>query len=166
MNPTGDPRALRSLFGRFASGIVVVTCGRDPDVHGMTANSFVSVSLSPPLLLVAIRRETRMHERLLAENRFGISVLAEDQAALSSHFAGSPNPDVAPRFIDRCNTPVLADALAWMVCERHAEWATETHTLFIGRLLDGGQADAGRPLLFFGGTYHSLPPASPSPLQG
>ncbi|MFV3126782.1 flavin reductase family protein [Niveispirillum sp. KHB5.9] len=162
MNPADDPRALRTLFGRFASGVVVVTCGNGTEVHGMTANSFVSVSLSPPLLLVAVRRQARLHEKMLAHPRFGISVLADDQGDLSRHFAGQPVPGLIPRFTEQAGVPVLAGALAWMACARHDEWGTDTHTLFMGRLLDGGHAGEGRPLLFFGGGYHALPPAPPA----
>lgn len=165
MNPADDPRTLRTLFGHFASGVVVVTCGAGADVHGMTANSFVSVSLSPPLLLIGIRREARMHERMRAEPHFGISVLAEDQGNLSRHFAGQPVPGLTPRFIERAGVPILADSLAWMACTRHDEWTTDTHTLFIGRLLDGGHAREGRPLLFYGGGYHALP-RPPLSLEG
>lgn len=165
MNPADDPRTLRTLFGHFASGVVVVTCGAGADVHGMTANSFVSVSLSPPLLLISVRREARMHGQMRAQPRFGISVLAEEQRDLSRHFAGQPVPNLVPRFTERAGVPVLADSLAWMACERHDEWMTDTHTLFIGRLLDGGHAREGRPLLFYGGGYHALP-RPPLPIEG
>ncbi len=83
-----DTRQFRNALGRFASGVTVLTAEYEEQTHGMTANAFVSVSLDPPLILVSLDNRSNMHRILPQVRRFGISVLAEDQDALSNHFAG------------------------------------------------------------------------------
>jgi flavin reductase len=151
-----DPQFLRAMFGRFASGVVVVTCGSGEAVHGMTANSFTSVSLDPALGLVSLARACRMHGRLVAEKRFGVSVLAAGDSHVSNHFAGRPVDGYRPRFEARHDVGLLCEALAWMIFETVAEHPAGTHTLFVGRLIDCGYRANADPLIFFGGRYVAL----------
>lgn len=151
-----DPRALRAMFGRFASGVTIVTCGTGDDAHGMTANSFTSVSLDPPMGLVSVAKATRQHDRLLTRDRFAISVLADCHHAASDHFAGRQCSGFEPEFDERYGVAVIRDALAWMVLERAEEFSVATHTLFVGRVLDCGYRENAAPLIFFGGAYQQL----------
>ena len=95
-----DPAvALRRTLGMFATGVTVVTTLKGEQVHGMTANAFMSVSLEPPLVLVSIDRRTRMCGLLHVGGHYGVSVLCETQSALSDRFAGRPaNGAPEPRF--------------------------------------------------------------------
>ncbi|MBY8821670.1 flavin reductase family protein [Sphingomonas colocasiae] len=151
-----DQHFLRAMFGRFASGVTVVTCGAGDAVHGMTANSFTSVSLEPALGLVSLSRNCRMHDRLVAARRFGVSVLAEGHRHVSNHFAGRPVDGYLPAFEERCGVGLLSDALAWMILETEAEHRAGTHTLFVGRLVSCGYRADAHPLIFFGGGYGAL----------
>ena len=86
-------RALRQVMGRFATGVTVVTTADGDAIHGMTANAFLSVSLTPPLVLISLGR-CRMAEMLPRTGRYGVSVLSDDQEHLAAHFAGQrPSPD-------------------------------------------------------------------------
>jgi flavin reductase (DIM6/NTAB) family NADH-FMN oxidoreductase RutF len=143
------------MFGRFASGVTIVTCGQGASAHGMTANSFTSVSLDPATGLVAISRDSRMHRKLLASDRFAVSVLADCDHAVSDHFAGRGSGDI-PCLRDRHEVATIEGALAWMVLEREAEFDVATHTLFVGRVLDCGYREDAAPLIFFGGNYQAL----------
>src|SRR5215472_42345 len=96
-----DTRKFRHALGRFASGITVITVHHEGRPHGMTVNSFVSVSLDPPLILVSLDNRSFMHRVLPGIGRFGISVLAQDQEALSNHFAGRIAENIHVRFISR-----------------------------------------------------------------
>src|SRR5271154_2720810 len=87
-----DTRQFRNALGRFASGVTVITAHHEDHMHGMTANAFVSVSLDPPLVLVSLDNRSNMHRILPTAGRYGVSVLAQNQEALSSHFAGQREP--------------------------------------------------------------------------
>ena len=151
-----DTRFLRNTFGRFASGVTVLTCAADAQVHGMTANSFVSVSLEPARALISVDRRARMHGLMAQTDHFGLSVLSEHQAHISAHFAGKPDAGFTPRFDYAGDVALIAGALAWMACAREQAIDIGDHTLFIGRLLDCGFAHEGLPLLYFGGRYAAL----------
>ncbi|MDQ3085960.1 MAG: flavin reductase family protein, partial [Actinomycetota bacterium] len=85
----GDPAiAFRRTLGMFATGVTVLTTRSEEQVHGMTANAFMSVSLRPPLVLVSVDRRARMSNLLHEGTHFGVNVLEAGQAALSDRFAG------------------------------------------------------------------------------
>lgn len=147
--------AFRKAMGRFASGVTVVTTVADDRVHGMVANGFMSVSLDPPLALVSLSRQSRMHELLTRSGRFGVSVLDEGQQALSWHFAGRPGEPVRPRFTWACELPFIAGALAHVGCDVVDAHAAGDHTLHVGRVEHLDCRD-GRPLLFYTGAYRTL----------
>jgi flavin reductase (DIM6/NTAB) family NADH-FMN oxidoreductase RutF len=105
----GDPAlAFRRTLGMFATGVTVLTTRTQEQVHGMTANAFMSVSLRPPLVLVSVDRRARMSNLLHEGTRFGVNVLAADQAALSDHFARrSVEEGTEPRFELVHDTPLV-----------------------------------------------------------
>src|SRR5688500_7223834 len=112
-----DPRiALRRTLGMFATGVTVITTREGDQVHGMTANAFMSVSLEPPLVLISVDRRTRMCGLLYGGRNFGVSVLCATQSELSDRFAGRPNPAAPePRFEMIHDTPLVDGALAHFV---------------------------------------------------
>lgn len=91
-----DKREFRNTLGRFATGVTIVTAVEEGNVHGMTANAFMSVSLEPPLVLVSIDHKAKMHQILPKTRVYGISILREDQEAVSQHFAGRPMEHTPP----------------------------------------------------------------------
>src|SRR3954465_10362029 len=98
-DPDSDPAiAFRRTLGMFATGVTVLTTRVGDQVHGMTANAFMSVSLSPPLVLISLDRRSRMCGMLHEGNRFGVSVLAQGQTELSDLFAGRAPDGVEPVF--------------------------------------------------------------------
>lgn len=153
------PQEFRAALGRFASGITVVTVKTaEGDVHGMTASSFCSVSLRPPLVLVCIDQlaETYLHVR--ESGRFGVSILREEQEALSEFFADPErNPDAARRLAIHYNqmksgTPVVADTLAALDCVVVQAHSAGDHTIFVAEVQEVAVAEGG-PLLYFRGRY-------------
>ena len=150
-----DGRALRQMFGQFASGVTVITSGAIDDVHGMTANAFMSVSLDPALILISLKNASRMRDVIDARGCFGVSILAEGQRSVSDHFAGRLVDETAARFERSGDTPVLAGALAWIVCSVEQRHLAGDHTLFVARVDDFLQTE-GAPLLFFDGRYRTL----------
>jgi len=149
------PREFRNALGRFASGITVVTTVVDGETHGMTANAFVSVSLEPPLVLVAVANKTRMHGYLQQSGRYGISVLTAGQEEYSQHFAGFGNPELQTEFVEVDGMPLLAESLAHLIVKVTDTHVAGDHTLYIGEVEYVKWWD-GEPLLYFQGQYARL----------
>jgi flavin reductase (DIM6/NTAB) family NADH-FMN oxidoreductase RutF len=159
---TIEPRAMRGVLGMFATGITVVTAGRDVP-HGMTANAFSSVSLDPPLVLVCVGREAIMHDSITDSGAFAVSVLHGCQEDVARHFANRDRPRGAAQFdaVDwmpgqYTGAPVLPGGLAWLECALETTYDGGDHSIFVGRVLDTGLSDDRDALLFFGGGYHRL----------
>ena len=150
-----DARALRHAFGHFATGVAVVTT-RTPagKLEGLTANSFSSVSLDPPLVLWCLQRDAASAPGFAAAGMFAVNVLAAHQHALSRHFA-TPTSD---KFAGLRHTeglggcPLLADSLAHFECRTENAVDAGDHTIFIGRVLRVTHRD-GEPLIFSAGRY-------------
>jgi flavin reductase (DIM6/NTAB) family NADH-FMN oxidoreductase RutF len=148
--------ALRRTLGMFATGVTVITTRRGEQVHGMTANAFMSVSLEPPLVLISVDRRTKMCGLLHAGRRYGVSVLCETQAALSECFAGRAGDDLPePRFELVRDTPLVEGALAHFVARVERSYWGGDHSLFLGRV-EYARHHKGTPLLFHGGRYERL----------
>ncbi|MFV2104044.1 flavin reductase family protein [Micromonospora sp. LOL_024] len=150
-------RELRRVFGTFATGVTVLTVGGEHP-HGMTANSFASVSLDPPLVLVCVGRRTVMHSRLADAVEFGVSVLAAGHADIARYFADSRRPVGPEEFSGirtvpgaRTGAPLIAGALAWFECEPWRRYDGGDHTIVVARLLAAGRVAAGGALLFHDG---------------
>jgi flavin reductase (DIM6/NTAB) family NADH-FMN oxidoreductase RutF len=156
---TLDSDSFRSVLGRFASGITIITSidveGRDV---GMTASAFSSVSLQPPLIQVCVDRTASMFEALLHGDRFGVNVLAAEQEALSRRFAAVES---SHRFegigYSRGDSGVvlLDDALAHIECRMASRMEAGDHMIFIGEVERANARDA-RPLLYYRGGYAQL----------
>jgi len=153
------PLALRGALGRFATGVTIITCrdGAGAAV-GLTANSFASLSLDPPLVLWSLRKASASLPAFEATAHFAINVLAETQVELSRRFAASA---VADKFADGAwadglgRAPVLAGCAAVFECATEARHDAGDHVLFIGRVLRLADL-AVAPLLFQGGHYRML----------
>jgi flavin reductase (DIM6/NTAB) family NADH-FMN oxidoreductase RutF len=154
-----DQAIFRSVLGRFASGVTVVTIREGETDHGMTASAFCSLSLDPPLTLVCIERSTRMHELLTRVDRYAVNLLTSNQEALSRRFAEPPDDT---RFdgvgFDRGVTgaPLLRDVLAHLECDLVARHPGGDHTIIVGRVISASSAEDSRPLLYYRGGYAAL----------
>ncbi len=148
----------RIAMRSWATGVAVLTLTAEGETRGITVNSFTSVSLHPPLILVCIARRSRIHDVLLRASRFCINVLASDQQDLADHFAGRGSDDTHRLTYDvsRRATPVLPGCLAHLDCALVAAHAAGDHTIVVAAVEEveiGGGED---PLLYFGGRYESL----------
>jgi len=156
---TLDPDTFRSVLGRFASGVTVVTvrdaAGHD---HGMTVSAFASVSLVPPLILVCVEQTASSHDPLLGATHFAVNILAAHQEPISRRFASG---DETKRFDGigytrgQSGAALLDDALAHIECRRTTEHPTGDHTVVIGEV-QTAVAHAKRPLLYYRGGYAQL----------
>jgi flavin reductase len=160
-----DQKFLRSAMGTFATGVTVVTVGGD-DPHGMTANSFTSVSLDPALVLVCVGRNAHMHDKLLADGTvFGVSVLAHHQEPVARHFANNwrelgaaefENVDWLPGRLTE--VPLVKDAMAAFECQVWRSYDGGDHSIFLGELLSVDWRRDEEGLLFAGGKFRRFAP--------
>jgi flavin reductase (DIM6/NTAB) family NADH-FMN oxidoreductase RutF len=153
----GDPAvAFRRTLGMFATGVTVLTARVGEQVHGMTANAFMSVSLRPPLVLISIDRRAKMGALLHEETRFGVSVLEARQTGLSDRFAGRVGDDLPDATFEIVHeTPLVEGALAHLVARVVRSYWGGDHSLFLGQV-EFARYGEGRPLLFHGGRYERL----------
>jgi flavin reductase (DIM6/NTAB) family NADH-FMN oxidoreductase RutF len=157
-----DPAvALRRTLGMFATGVTVITTRKSEQVHGMTANAFMSVSLEPPLVLISVDRRTRMNTMLYEGGHYGVSVLGDTQTELSDRFAGRQADGLPePRFALIHQTPLVDGALAHFVARVERSYWGGDHSLFLGRVMYARHRE-GAPLLFHGGRYERLVTGAP-----
>ena len=153
--PEIPPHLFRRVMGSFASGVTIITARDGGEVRGMTANAFMSGSLEPPLCVISVAKRAHMHALLMRAEKFGVSMLAEDQEALSDHFAGRATPEVAVAFEDFRGVPLLGDVCARLAADVVARHDCGDHTLFIGRILRMEASDRP-PLLYHSGRYAAL----------
>ncbi|NWQ44152.1 flavin reductase [Bacillus sp. EB106-08-02-XG196] len=150
-----DDRQFRTAMGKFATGVTVIATDVEGDVHGMTANAFMSVSLDPKLVVISIGEKARILEKIKQSKSFSVNILAADQQELSMIFAGQLKEHREVEFDRLDGKPVLKGAVAQIACEVSAEHLEGDHTLFIGRVTDIHLEDA-EPLVFYSGKYRAL----------
>lgn len=149
-------RELRHLLGQFATGVTVVTTiGKNEKKVGMTANSFTSVSLNPPLILWNIAKSSSNLEHFQNCELFAINILNAQQHQESNHFAKSAEDKFSQ--IDSVASvhgiPVLSDALATLICKNYQMVEAGDHYIMLGQIEQFSHNDA-KPLLFHNGQYH------------
>src|SRR6516225_12298799 len=153
-----DPELFREVFGRFATGVAVVTSAAAAASGGMTANALCSVSLDPLLALVCFENNARTLSIVRDAGRFGVNVLSADQEEVAEVFASKlPESEklegVAHTFRD--GVPIIEGALSWVVCTLTELIAGGDHTIAIGEVVTMGLG-AGDPLLWYAGRYHDV----------
>jgi flavin reductase (DIM6/NTAB) family NADH-FMN oxidoreductase RutF len=152
---TLDSAAFRSALGQYATGVTIVTA-RAPDGSpvGLTANSFTSVSLDPPLVLWSLARTARSHDVFEAATHFAIHVLAAEQLELSRHFASKSATKFAGLEIalGHGGVPLIGGCAASFQCRRYQVVDGGDHRIYLGEVLDF-EHRACEPLLFHAGQY-------------
>lgn len=158
-----DIGELRKTMGKFATGITVVTAGRE-NPRGMTVNAFSSLSLEPPLVLVCVVRSATLHDLIYESGSFAVSVLAAHQEQVARLFAdrtrvrGTEFEDVDSMPGPSTGAPVLSGALAWLECRLATIYDGGDHSIFIGEVQTLRRGEAEDALLFYSGGFHRLEP--------
>ena len=150
---------LRALMGRFPAGVAVVTVDLDGKRAGLTVASLVSLSLEPPLVGVAIRRDAALHELLREAGRFAVSMLAAGQEGLAQHFARGVPPLLHWRGIETLEgtvAPLVEGAVGWLECTVAAEHAVGDHVLLVGDVVTASPGAPGPALAYRGQAYAAL----------
>ena len=153
---------LRTVFGQFATGITVVTTRHEGVPQGMTANSFTSVSLDPPLVLFCADKRARSGMVVGVAGCFAINVLAEHQRHLSDLFAGKGTDDERSALLVEIGqtavtgAPVLPGSLGWLDCRLERAIDAGDHVLFLGEVVAAAAGDPASPLLYFRSRYRRI----------
>lgn len=151
-------REFRQCLGRFATGVTVITCSSaDGTPCGVTANSFSSVSLDPPLVLWNIAKTTDTLQSYLDARHFAIHVLLESQQDVSANFARSDHTlfDNIDYRLSGTGVPILRERLALLECSTHEIHDCGDHYIIVGHV-DSFDTSDGEPLLFYGSEYRLL----------
>lgn len=154
-----DGRELRNALGRFATGIcVITTLNEKGEAVGMTANSFSSVSLEPPLVLWCLQNGSDVYDAYARPGSFAINILASDQLDLSNQYAKKGDHLMSPEHyrLGVNGAPVIRDALVTFECDQHATHEGGDHLIIVGRVQNLESRPTGEPLLFFSGGYREL----------
>ena len=147
----------RDTLARWASGVTIVTARADGEPIGMTAASFSSLSLDPPLVLVCIARSAQSHDGLLGAPGFAVHVLGASQAEMSARFA-RPGPEKFAGYPDEAGpfgVPLLPSGVARLVCAAHQTLDGGDHTILVGRVVSTERAGTD-PLLYCNRAYGRL----------
>ncbi|MEK9164076.1 MAG: flavin reductase family protein [Chloroflexota bacterium] len=155
-----DSETLHHALRAWASGVTVVAAQSRGVRHGMTVNSFTSVALDPPLVLVCIEKNVRTLNLILESGLFAVSVLRADQGPWSDRFAGrdaenSNRFDDVPTHTAITGAPIIADALAYFDCVVESTHNGGNHTILLARVVAAHRAE-GEPLLYWNRDYRSL----------
>ncbi|GAB1470520.1 flavin reductase family protein [Chloroflexota bacterium] len=165
MEPTTDmtltPEIFRSAMRAWSAGVTVVTAVQGEERHGMTVNSFTSISLEPATISISLQRNTRTYDLIQRSGAFGLTILADDQAQVSDLFAGR-NPEVSDRIAAVqtetlvSGSPLIVGGLAWLDCRIVHTYDAGMSTLFIAEVLAARGTDSGAPLIYHNREYWNL----------
>ncbi len=152
-----DSKMQRKIMGHWATGVTVVTTDGEAGSHGLTANAVASLSLDPPLVLVAVDKRSATLDYLKKNGCFAVNILRLDQEEVSRRFATPGPKDFSDLNIITASTgsPILADCIAFLDCRVTEILPGGDHEIFVGEIA-AGEYQGGEPLLYFSGSYRRL----------
>ncbi len=156
-----DPEQLRQAMRAWSSGVTIVTASHAGEQHGMTVNSFTSVSLEPPLIIISLQTGSRTQELVSQAKAFAVTILADDQKDLSDRFAGHV-PDAEDRLaglqteILLTGAPLIKGGLSYLDCRVKQVIPLGASMLFLAEVVatQGNKTDS--PLIYHNRTYHKI----------
>ena len=153
-----DDAQFKLAMSHFASGVTVVTTEHEGTLYGMTVASFASLSLNPPLVLICIEKSVKSHDAIAAAEKFGVSMLAQEQSEISNRFASKKVED---RFDGvswsrgELGMPLLDGAICAIECRVHNQLPGGDHSIFVGEVVSVRTHEA-KPLLYYRSGYREL----------
>ena len=157
-----NPEQLKQAMRTWITGVAIVTGHYNGEVHGMTANSFNSIALSPPTVLVALRQHTRTQHLVKDGGVFAVSILNKSQLTLAQRFAGQidlavPRFEGVETFTLETGAPLIKEAMAYMDCKVVKSFNVGDTTAFLGQVLSSQLGmDGHDPLLYFDRQWRKL----------
>ena len=163
-----DDRQFRDALGKFPSGVTVITTGTAPNFVGMTAQSFSSLSLDPPLVLVCVDKGASVLPLLKETAAFTVNILPDSAMDTSNFFASSKRPppphqfDDHPHKLGETGQPRLDCATMVFDCSIHEVVGGRRHEIIVGKVEAFDLQSDAEPILFYGGAYRTMAPPDPS----
>jgi flavin reductase (DIM6/NTAB) family NADH-FMN oxidoreductase RutF len=157
---TLDSENLRAAMRAWSAGVTVVSAVHEGVRHGMTVNSFTSISLDPPLITISLQKTSRTHEFVSKSRAFGLTILSVGQAKISDLFAG--RVEIEDRFASLqtetlvTGSPLIVGGAAWLDCRVVETFNAGMNTLFIAEVLAARGYDHISPLIYHNRTYWGL----------
>ena len=144
-------------MGKFATGVTVASTRVGENTWGMTANAVMSLSLDPPLALLAVSRDSQSYAKFKAGACFALNILSSQQEEISNRFACSGPKDFTGLEVTSAKTgaPILLHCLGWVDCHLKETLTGGDHDMFVGEIV-AGEIGGGSPLVFYEGKYHQL----------
>ena len=158
---TLDSENLRAAMRAWSAGVTVVTAAQEGQRHGMTVNSFTSISLDPATITISLQQTSRTYELVTRSRMFGLTMLSAAQTRVSEIFAGR-FPEIEDRFADLqvetlvTGSPLIAGGLAWLDCRVVETYDAGMNMLFIAEVLSARSFGEGQPLLYHDRKYWQL----------
>ncbi|ADY00665.1 flavin reductase domain protein FMN-binding protein [Vulcanisaeta moutnovskia 768-28] len=157
---------LKAVMRNYPTGVTIVTTTYNDEYYGLTVNSFTSLSLDPPLVLIAIDKRLASHEAIDKSNVYAVNILSDDMKDLAIKFATAPREE---RFSGlkvktaKTGSPIIEGAIAYLDCKVVAKYPGGDHTIFIGEILDAQIMNNKVPLIYYNRGYYSIKQAVPIP---
>ena len=150
----------RGGMARFATGVTIVTTlDHQGNLHGMTANSFTSISLTPPLALVCVDFRTHTHNYIKALGAFGVNILSQEQEEIGGYFARKPQDRLGTPFqhhLSDMGLPVIEGSMAYFGCRVVDAHVHGDHTIYIGSVDEMDLGNKANPLLYYESRFTRL----------
>lgn len=163
MDITGE--LLKAVMRNYPTGVTIVTTVYNNEYYGLTVNSFTSLSLDPPLVLIAIDKRLASHEAIDKSNAYAVNILPDDMKDLAIKFATAPREE---RFkglkikTAKTGSPIIEGAIAYLDCRVTAKYPGGDHTIFVGEVVDAQIMNNKLPLIYYNrGGYYSIKQAIP-----
>ena len=156
-----DSEILRSAMRAWSAGVTVVTAVHEGNKHGMTVNSFTSISLEPAIITISLQTSTRTQELVSRSRAFGLTMLSVEQIKISDLFAGRM-PEIEDRFADLqtetlvTGAPLIVGGLAWLDCRVVETYDAGLNILYIAEVLAARSTGEGQPLMYHNRKYWKL----------
>jgi len=158
---TLDPDSLRAAMRAWSAGVTIVTAVYDDQKHGMTVNSFTSISLDPALITISLQQNTRTHDLVSKSKAFGLTILSIEQTHISNIFAGRIK-EMEDKFAEIktetlvTGAPLIVGGLSWLDCHVKETFNAGMNTLFIAEVVAARGTGSGDPLIYHNREYWKL----------
>ena len=155
---TGDE--LKAILRNYPTGVTIVTTTYNGVYYGLTVNSFTSISLNPPLVMIAIDKRAASHDAIAKSGIFAVNILPYDMADLAVRFATAPQQERFKGlevFTARTGAPIIKGSLAYLDCRVYVQYEGGDHTIFLGLVEEGKVLNNKKPLIYYNRSYLTIP---------